>query len=173
MAEKEKDKEIPEEGDGKEKGKKSKGKLILILSLSFLLLGGGGFAVYKLVLDKPQAAEVEKTEKKSGKQDLEKIVGTMVPLDTFLVNIDDGKETRFLKTTLTLELENEDLQEEITKRMPQIRDTILLLLSSKHFSDIRSFDGKYILREEILDQLNGILVTGRIKNVYFTEFVVQ
>ncbi len=156
------------------KGKKSRGKLVTLLLIVFLVIGGGGFAAYKFVFDKPEAGEAAETpSEKSSEADLEKIIGTMVRLETFLVNIGGEGETRFLKTSLTLELESGDLQREIEMRMDQLRDNILVLLSSKNFSEIRSFDGKYILREEIEEQLNNLLVTGAVKNVYFTEFVVQ
>ncbi len=156
------------------KAKKSTGKLVTLLLIVLLVLGGGGVAAYKFVLNKPEAAETaEESSAKGPETDLEKLIGTMVRLDTFLVNIEGEGETRFLKTSLTLELERADVQREIELRMDQIRDNILVLLSSKNFAEIRSFDGKYILREEIEDQLNNLLVTGAVKNIYFTEFVVQ
>jgi flagellar FliL protein len=155
------------------KGKKSMGKILMVAVVLLLLMGGGGFAGYNFFLKKP--AETAAQEKGAGQKTLrlEKIVGTMFPLEPFLVNIDDDAQTRFLKTALTLEFDGEDLQEEIDRRLAQVRDNILLLLSSKTFSDIRSPDGKYVLREEILERLNSVLVTGQISNVYFTEFVVQ
>ena len=62
---------------------------------------------------------------------------------------------------------------ELEKRKPQVRDSILLLLSSKTFEDIATFKGKTKIRNQITARLNGILMPGSIKKVYFTEFVVQ
>ncbi len=169
---KDKDETQAENAEGK-KGKKSTGKLVTLFLIVSLVLGGGGFAAYKFVLQEPETGETPEASGKGPETDLEKIIGTMVRLEAFLVNIEGEGETRFLKTSLTLELESSDLQREIEMRMDQIRDGILVLLSSKTFSEIRSFDGKYMLREEIEEQLNNLLVTGAVKNVYFTEFVVQ
>jgi len=47
------------------------------------------------------------------------------------------------------------------------------LLSSKTFEDIATFKGKTKIRNQITARLNGILMPGSIKKVYFTEFVVQ
>ncbi len=153
--------------------KKSKGKLIIILVTALLVLGGGGFGIYNFVLKKP-AEEVEaKVPEKTPKENLDAVVGTMYPLKTFLVNIGDEEDNRFLKTTLTLELDDEALKDELDKRIAQVRDIILLHLSTKRFPEVRSFDGKYILREELLEKLNNILITGKLKNIYFTEFIVQ
>lgn len=166
-------KEAQGEAGESPKGKKSSAKLIILVATVLVVLGGGGFAAYTFMLaDPPEAAEAE-AEVKPEETDLKSIIGTMYSLDPFLVNIDDEKETRFLKTSLTLELEEEAVTEELDSRIAQIRDIVLLLLSSKRFSEVRSLDGKYVLREEILDQINSILVTGHLKNVYFTEFVVQ
>jgi flagellar basal body-associated protein FliL len=38
---------------------------------------------------------------------------------------------------------------------------------------VRSIEGKNFLREEMLLRINSLLVTGKAKSVYFTEFVVQ
>ncbi|RLB21216.1 MAG: flagellar basal body protein FliL, partial [Deltaproteobacteria bacterium] len=62
---------------------------------------------------------------------------------------------------------------EMDKRLPQLRDAILTLLSSKTFKDIGDLSGKYQLRAEILATLNRYLKTGKVNNVYFTEFIVQ
>jgi flagellar FliL protein len=65
------------------------------------------------------------------------------------------------------------LENEIDKRLPQIRDSILMILPSKRFADISSAAGKIALRDEILETLNGYLSQGQINRIYFKEFVVQ
>ena len=66
-----------------------------------------------------------------------------------------------------------DLQTEIENKMPQIKDAILLLLSTKTFEDIKVSQGKLMLKEELVARLNSFLSTGMIVNIYFTSFVVQ
>ena len=58
-------------------------------------------------------------------------------------------------------------------RLPQIRDLIISLLGAKSFDEVRSIEGKNFLREEMLLRINSLLVTGKAKSIYFTEFVVQ
>jgi flagellar basal body-associated protein FliL len=48
-----------------------------------------------------------------------------------------------------------------------------VLLSSKQLSDITDFEGKALLKEDILERVNDLLETGDVKSVLFTEFVVQ
>jgi len=171
--EKEAKKGAAEEDENAVPAKKSKSKLIIILVVALLILGGGGFGVYNFVLKKPVEEVEAKVPEKTPQENLDAVVGTMYPLQTFLVNIGENEDNRFLKTTLTLELDKEALKDELDKRMAQVRDIILLHLSTKRFPEVRSFDGKYILREELLEKLNNILITGKLKNLYFTEFIVQ
>lgn len=100
--------------------------------------------------------------------------GPQFALEPFIVNlIDDGRGPRYLKVDIKFELDTEGLREEITNRISQVRDELLTLLSSKRQSDVETIDGKRILKDEIFTRVNKVLVTGRVKRVYFTEFVIQ
>ena len=58
-------------------------------------------------------------------------------------------------------------------RAPQIRDTILTLVSSKQLADVVDFEGKALLKDDLRDRVNHFLTGGRVKSVLITEFVVQ
>ena len=100
-------------------------------------------------------------------------IGTIIPLDSFVVNISDRERDRYLKLKTELELSMPELSDELDQRMPQIRDLIISLLGSKSFEEVRTIEGKNFLREEILLRINSLLVSGKVKRVFFTEFVVQ
>ncbi len=100
-------------------------------------------------------------------------VGPMVKIDDFVVNLLDRDATRYLKASVTFEVDTEEAAEEIKERMPQIRDAILLLVGNKNFNELRDLQGKMQLRAELIGQLNTILRKGQIKFIYFTNFVIQ
>jgi flagellar basal body-associated protein FliL len=100
-------------------------------------------------------------------------IGKIVSLDSFVVNISDRERDRYLKLKTELELSIPELSDELDQRMPQIRDLIISLLGSKSFEEVRTIEGKNFLREEILLRVNSLLVSGKVKRVFFTEFVVQ
>ncbi len=100
-------------------------------------------------------------------------IGKIVPLDDFVVNISDHERDRYLKLKAELELSIPELTDELDQRMPQIRDLIIGLLGNKSFEEVRTIEGKNFLREEILLRINSLLVSGKVKRVFFTEFVVQ
>ena len=164
MAEKEKEKEKVEEAPPE---KKSSMKWIVIAVVVLLVLGGGGFVSWKTFLNPVQ--EGDKKEEKPERVQL----GPTFPLEMFIVNLAGTSGERYLKVRMELELKESQLAEELGKRKPQIRDTILLLLSSKSFEDVATFRGKTRIRNEITTRLNTFLAPGSIKKVYFTEFVVQ
>ncbi len=54
-----------------------------------------------------------------------------------------------------------------------IRDAIIMLVTTKSPDEISSSEGKQQLKDEILTRLNRILGEGSVKNIYFTDFVMQ
>jgi flagellar protein FliL len=54
-----------------------------------------------------------------------------------------------------------------------VRDTILILLSSKDVASLRTPQGKFQLRDELTLRVNALLPKGGVRSAYFTEFVVQ
>ncbi len=75
-----------------------------------------------------------------------------------------------MKINMSLEVGNDEVQAEIEKRKPQIRDIILILLSSKTYDQVSNREGKDILRDEIRNTVNSFLTKGQVKRVLFTEF---
>jgi len=172
-----KDKEQKTDGQAEEEGGGGKKKLIIIIAIALVvLLAGGGAAVYFLFLKKPPPEEEQPNEQVEMVQPPEKeevSIGPMVEIKEFIVNIISEEGTHYVKASLTLELNDEAVQEEVEKRMPQIRDAILLLIGNKTFEELQDLQGKKQLKAEIKSKINSFLKTGRVKHVYLTDFVVQ
>jgi flagellar FliL protein len=101
------------------------------------------------------------------------LIGKLVPLETFLVNVAGTRGRKLVKINMELEVSNSDVQEEIEKIKPKIRDYIIIIASSKSFNEMSSKEGKDALRDEIRNQLNLFLTKGSINKVYFTEFILN
>ena len=197
-----KEPEEPQSEDAEEASGSGRKKLIVIAAASVLVLVGAG-AGYVFMSAGPSGEEAvesaetqadaadenepshpfEKAEQQKGKQVAaaapeatasgSKMMGTIYALDTFVVNIGDGDRDRYLKLKAELELSKPAVAEEIDQRLPQIRDLVISLLGNKSFDEIRTMEGKDLLREEFLQRINALLVTGKARKVFFTEFVVQ
>jgi flagellar FliL protein len=95
------------------------------------------------------------------------------PLEPFIVNIYDGQELRYLKVRVELEMVGVGVKNELDTRLAAIRDSILVLLSTKTLQDIQDVQGKNQLKDEIMASINKIIPPGKIAKIYFTDFVVQ
>ena len=147
--------------------------LIGVLLVFMLGMGGGLFMMWnKLAELSVQSAANAGTNPTQGSNP-EQPLGPIYSLETFIVNLADKGGNRYLRVTMDFELGNAELQGEVDKRLPQIRDSILMILPSKRFDDISSVEGKTALRDEILEKVNSLLTLGKISNIYFKEFVVQ
>lgn len=151
----------------KEEGKQSGGKkkLIFILIPVLLLLIGGAGAYFFLTHKKKESTKQMVVVPQK--------LGVMYNLGSFLVNLADKNANTYAKVSITLELSNQKVQQEVVKRLPIIKDAVINLLSSKTYDEIRTPEGKEELRLELIKRINAILVTGGVQNIYFTQFIVQ
>jgi len=188
--------------EGKKEAKAKKGLPIKTIGIGLIagLLIGGGTAFFLKGGDPPPQAEAaakgegEKKEKAPQKEvgaeegaaaseaeavdaesgeALPEEEGVIFDLQPFIVNLADAPEIRYLKVTIKLDLLNAAYADDLTKHLPQIRDTLLLLLSSQEFKDIRTADGKMELRDEILQRINALFRREKVRTAYFTDFVTQ
>jgi flagellar protein FliL len=147
--------------------------LIGVMMMLMLGLGGGLFMMWNQLSALNAQSVADAGEQPDEVVSLEQSLGPIFSLDTFIVNLADKGGTRYLRVTMDLELGNSDLEDELHKRLPQVRDSLLMILPSKRFEDISTVQGKTALRNEMLEALNGYLGQGKITNIYFKEFVVQ
>lgn len=160
-----------EESQEKADGKPKKNKLMLfgIIGIVLLLLAGGGFFAYTKFMATPEPAINEAAMKKAA----EEAIGEMFALDPFVVNLSDPRGKRYLKVEITIELANATALEGAEKNVPKMRDMVIMMLTSLTFEEVMTPEGKIRVRDELFERFNLILRPNRIKNIYFTEFVVQ
>lgn len=185
--------------DGAAEAKPSKKKRIIklvILILLLAILGGGGFFGYKFFMSKKAAAGGDnatehKTEEPAGeggtkaegghgdaKEGDGKGTGAeggseLVSLPPFLVNLADPQGRRYLKLALDIEVKDKAAADQMNKNMAKVKDSLLLLLSSKTYDDLASIENKILLKKEIVERLTLVLGEQKVLRVYITEIVIQ
>ncbi|MBM9537425.1 flagellar basal body-associated FliL family protein [Desulfobulbus alkaliphilus] len=160
----------------KEKKQDSKGgkkKLMLLVAMAVFLLGAGGAAYYFLVMKKAQDIDPSKAASLISPPPSQAHIGPMVEVREFIVNIIGVDTPHYVKAAMVLELDRQSTVDEVNRRMPQIRDAILLLIGNKTFEELQDIQGKNQVKAEVKAKINSFLVTGRVDNVYLTDFVVQ
>lgn len=174
------EKEEKKDGAADESKKGGKKKLIIIIAAALILLLAGGGGAYYFLIAKPHQEELKKKKEEESKaaalikpvpEDAE--IGPMVEIKEFVVNIIGEDSPHYVKASLSLELDKETTLDEVNKRMPQIRDAILLLIGNKTFDELQDLQGKNQVKAELKSKINSFLKTGKVKNVYLTDFVVQ
>ena len=161
--------EAPAPAPAPAEAKGGKGKMLVMVAGGVLVLALGGGAAWFLGL----LPHERKAEAKEEAKEAEPAVGALHALEPFIANLADEDGKRYLKTTLEVEFFQARVPEEFNARLPQIRDLLLTLFTSKMFSEIRTPAGKAVLRDEIVNRLNRAMGKDLVKAVYFTDFIVQ
>lgn len=178
-----------EEKEGEEGKPAKKSPMMLIIIVAVVLAGGGGYFFMSKSKAKvaapeeagdaghgeaaPAKAEHGEAKGEKGKEGDKGGGGVIKPLDTFIVNLADPTRPRYLKITIQLEMDKQETDAEVTAKMPQIRDSLIILLSSKTLDEISTAEGKYQMRDEILARINQFMKKGKVVGAYFTDLVVQ
>ncbi len=141
--------------------------LLVVVAAVVLALAGGGF--FFLTMNK-KAEEAPKEEVKQEKKE----PGIFYQFeDPFIVNLAEVNAERYLKVNPVFEVDKEEVLEEINKKLPEIKDILITIFSSKSLDDVMPLAGKDRLKQEIMDKVNEILSQGKVVGVYFSEFVIQ
>lgn len=167
---------VPGSGNSSDgKGQKPTLYIVLVI-INMLVVAGVGGMVW--MGKKQQEAEIGiddviKGERLAQEEEARNkdFIGSLIPLETFLVNLSGSRGRKLLKINMELEVDGEEVQAEVEQLKPKIRDIIIVILSSKTYAQVSTKDGKDTLRAEIRDQVNLFLTKGQIKRVYFTELI--
>lgn len=144
--------------------KKGGSKKVILFIIPLLLAAAGGGAYFFFFSKKGKQEETAPAPSQ---------VGVMMDLGAFTVNLADRDVDAYARVSITIELSNEKVRLEVEKRLPIIKDAIIDVISSKTSSFVRTPEGRENLRLELIRRINTILFEGGVRNIYFTEFVVQ
>ncbi len=141
---------------------------LLAAVMGLLNLGISGFIVTKVMHPTPAAAAAP-----AKAEDEAPVALPSVPLDPFVINLNEPGASRYLKASFEMELTSEKYVAQVTANKRVIRDELLRYLSSLTIADTLGEKGKNKIQEEVIARANKALGGDRVKHVYFTEFVVQ
>jgi len=157
------------------KRRRSASKLVIMV-IAVIMLGAAGYGGWSfLVKGKDQEKKKESQASRPNPADKKDELKIVFPLESFIVNLADktGLGKRYLKVTLALEVNDVDKKKMVEAHEAELRDNVLLLLSSQTFAEISTMDGKLELKQALLSRINQAIGTVVVRNLYFTEFVVQ
>ncbi len=114
----------------------------------------------------------------AGKNSHTPAVKAVMHLEPFVVNLADAEDNRFLRVGIDLGLGNplpakEGKGGEGEVPVARIRDCILAVLTTWHSDALLAPEGKERLKDELVHALRDRVPELGVKEVYFTDFLVQ
>lgn len=94
-------------------------------------------------------------------------------MEPLIVNSRDIDATDFVRVTLTLELDQPGVADELRARLAAIESAVVIAAASRDSTMLRSVEGKTQLREDIAKAINGQLSNGGVRAVYFADFLIR
>ena len=102
---------------------------------------------------------------------------SLVHLESFVVNLADSDQAAFLKVGIDLGIGQVGKKEPAIDKgslvLSKIRDVILSVLTTWQSADLLAPDGKTKLKQRLLEALREQIPDLPVKEIYFTEFLVQ
>ena len=175
-----------EKADGEEAPKSGKGKLILFIIIGVVLIAlsvGGTLLAVKLLAPEPEPEVVldEDGNPIDPEAELEEVVKSPAiyfPIKPpLIVNYQARGRQRFLQAEISLMSRDQEVISAIELHMPRIRNSLILLFSGQIYEEMQTDEGKEILRQDVLAELQNIMEEeiGKpgIEKVLFTNLVMQ
>jgi flagellar protein FliL len=160
-------------------GKRSKKKLIMIGGLALvLLLGGGGAAVFLMGGDPPPPVAAVGAEGDAVAAALPAADPNARPvffeLPSVLVNLaSEGRKAAYLRVAATLELSSGFKRSDAEEKSAAIVDAFQGFLREMRPKDLAGSGGLMRLKEELLVRANAVFGQDSVKQVLFTELLLQ
>ena len=120
----------------------------------------------------PLPAERKEAKAEKGKEG-EKGADTSVKFENVVANLSGAMKTRFVKVSFTVEGEDPDFKDVVTKEKTKLIDSALGILGGMTVADLDEPGVKNVVRSDLVDAFNQILPKPLIKGLYFSEFVIQ
>ncbi len=126
----------------------------------------------KAVAEAPEEAEEGEGDEPGAKGSADE-PGPLIGLDPFVVNLNDPVNTRYLRIGISLEIGSEGERDGVAKRLVPLRDEFIRHLSSQEPTQLLSRNDKDKLREALLAKAQSVVPNKSVRQIYFTEFMMQ
>lgn len=147
----------------------------LLVAINVSVLGIGTYWVYISTIgyDFPKVTESSLREPASLKEKFGDIP-MIYTMDKFTANL-AGVPKRTIRVQVNLDMISPLAFQEIMdfEYRAKARDRIVRILNEKTVDELESIQGKLFLKDKIVSEVNQILDKGLVKDVYFTDFVMN
>ncbi|GMA61558.1 flagellar basal body-associated FliL family protein [Alicyclobacillus fastidiosus] len=145
---------------------KSPVRVMLVIILIILVVAGGAVATAMYLKHHRHLAATTATHQLSAKD----AAALQVTLPQMTTNLQTSGLIQF---TLTLQADKKSTKNELSLMQNQIEDSINQIMRQYTSDELRNDKGLNSLKQTILKSVNGMLQTGSVTNIYFSQVLVQ
>jgi flagellar FliL protein len=153
-------------------GKPLLDKILITISL-IATLGVLGLFIYTVLIYKKPLPDDKKEFAKLQTESKQINVAKGFTLKKIIINLKSTRKLRFLSTKMVLVPFKEKQVEKIKVNEAMLRDVIIDIGSQMSASQLNSITGKIIFEEKVKDEINKKFKKPLIKEIFFSNFVVQ
>lgn len=175
---------MAEEGTEEVKSGGGKGLMIVLIALVVILLiavGVGGYLLFSSGVLNGQQAQQQQVEKQSAGDSKETFKAS---INDLVLNITNAKgREKLMKLSFSIKSTEPSIEAIVEEYKPEIVDIVIAQISSRSSEELLTVGGKALLKEELLEDINGIIneVTSsnedikkdNVKKILFTTFVIK
>lgn len=99
--------------------------------------------------------------------------GVFGTLENITINPAGTNGRRYLLVSFGLEAPEAAVLEEVREKDIIIRDQVIRILSQKTVEELADVSQREAIKQEVLEALNQTLQKGKIRKLYFTQYVLQ
>jgi flagellar basal body-associated protein FliL len=165
-----------------QQNEKPKSKLdirVIALGVNLLLLLGalGGLVYTRLIFERPAITETAEMaeQKKEAKKPPPSAERVLISLEEMRINLaaSQSQTAHYVSFAMNLECANEEMASKVEEQKQKIIDRIITTFNRTEFNDINTVQGRLILKELLIHDLNRIIGVTAITDIYYSLFVLQ
>lgn len=142
-----------------------------LLLVAFLLLSSDPAILQASSPESGHGGDAKKSEKKGDKKEPGKAVGGAIDIGPLVVNVLSNKGYKYMRLTMQVQCVDDASAERLM--LPDAKEGLILLLSTKMAEEMLPPAGKIVLRKELAELFSRFTGHGKVKSVYFTDVVFQ
>jgi flagellar FliL protein len=110
---------------------------------------------------------------KDGKKTAKSKDGWEYSFPNVISNLTGSMGTRYVRCSFTVVSDDERIGDMMEENKSKLKDATLRIFASRSQSDLESVSARNVIRTEIAATFNKALETAAVKEVLFTDFIVQ
>jgi flagellar FliL protein len=166
------------EEEAKETQKKKKKPILLIAVIIAVLIAGGAFAFFFLNKGSSNSAKNAQIQSATSESIMNDKNVHIKNLPSMIVNLADPSGDRYLKISLALVMNGKEKPKASessgdTLEDAIIKNAVITVISTKTSDTLLTLSGKEELKKQLIKAINNALGKDEVRDIYFTDFIIQ